>query len=138
MARRILGYALAAAVLAKGVLAEDILQTVGFTNCNPDSNITVEKVDITYNNNNKTVTFDVLGSSTKEQKVIAVLNVTAYGQNVYSNTFNPCDNSTFVEQLCPGIYTPITSVTMIYINIFDSPSWNLWSSGHSADSRRVC
>lgn len=104
MARRILAFALAAAVLTKGVFAEDILQTVGFTNCNPDSNITVERVDITYNNDNKTVTFDVLGSSTKEQKVIAILNVTAYGQNVYSNTFNPCDNGTFVEQLCPGIY----------------------------------
>lgn len=101
MARRILAFALAAAVLTKGVFAEDILQTVGFTNCNPDSNITVERVDITYNNDNKTVTFDVLGSSTKEQKVIAILNVTAYGQNVYSNTFNPCDNGTFVEQLCP-------------------------------------
>lgn len=92
----------AAATLAKGVVATDTLSTSGFTNCDSDSSIQVNNVDIEYDKTSQEVTFDVAGSSSKEQKVMATLNVTAYGINVYSNTFNPCDNSTYVEQLCPG------------------------------------
>lgn len=83
-------------------MAADTLSTSGFTNCDDDSSIQVNKVDIEYDKTSQTVTFDVSGVSTEEQKVMATLNVTAYGINVYSNTFNPCDNSTYVEQLCPG------------------------------------
>ncbi len=92
----------AAAMLAGGVLGDDILQTIGFTNCKSNARVMVQKVDITYNNNNKTVSFDVQGTSSRVQNVTAVLNVTAYGNQIYSNSFNPCDRKTFVEQLCPG------------------------------------
>ncbi|KAI3400250.1 hypothetical protein diail_3631 [Diaporthe ilicicola] len=103
MARLVLwGAALAAAALTKGALAVDVLKTSGFTNCQTDSAIQVNKVDIEYNKAAGTVTFDVSGSSSKEQKVMAKLNVTAYGIDVYSNTFNPCENSTYVEQLLPA------------------------------------
>ena len=95
--------ALATAVCVQGVLGTDILQTTGFSTCgSQNADIEVKRVDIEYNNDNKTVTFNVLGTSNKEQKVTAILNVTAYGTQVYSNSFDPCDNSTFVEQLCPG------------------------------------
>ena len=50
----------------------------------------------------QTVTFNVAGTSKEAMNVTAVLNVTAYGTSVYSNSFNPCDASTFVSQLCPG------------------------------------
>lgn len=93
--------ALAATALTRGALAVDVLKTSGFTNCQQESEIQVRKVDIEYNKAAGVVTFDVSGSSSKEQKVMAKLNVTAYGIDVYSNQFNPCDNSTFVEQLCP-------------------------------------
>ncbi|KJR82574.1 uncharacterized protein SPSK_03042 [Sporothrix schenckii 1099-18] len=87
---------------AAATAATDILQTTGFNNCGGnDTTVTVQKVDIQYNNANKTVTFDVAGSSAKVQNVTAILNVTAYGAQVYSNSFNPCSASTFVEQLCP-------------------------------------
>ncbi|KAI1180677.1 TRP-domain-containing protein [Nemania sp. FL0916] len=91
----------AIAFLAAGVLGNDILVTSGFDNCGNNSDIKVDNVDIKYNNADKTVTFNVAGSSAKEQNVTAKLTVTAFGQNVYSNEFNPCDSSTFIAQLCP-------------------------------------
>jgi hypothetical protein len=93
--------AVVAATLAKGVLGADILETSGFSTCNANSSISVQRVNISYNNDNKTVTFDVAGSSSKIQNVTAVLNVTAYGQQIYSNSFDPCSPGTFVQQLCP-------------------------------------
>ncbi|KAF7949492.1 uncharacterized protein EAE97_003001 [Botrytis byssoidea] len=83
------------------VLAAQTLTTTGYTSCLADSNISVQKMAVTYDNDAKTVTFDVAGSSTKSQNVTAEINVTAYGISVYSKTFNPCDSTTFVEQLCP-------------------------------------
>ncbi|ESZ99246.1 hypothetical protein SBOR_0389 [Sclerotinia borealis F-4128] len=83
------------------VLAGQTLTTTGYTLCLADSNISVEKMAVTYDNDAKTVTFDVAGSSTKSQNVTATINVTAYGISVYSNSFNPCKSDTFVEQLCP-------------------------------------
>ncbi len=90
-----------AGTLASQAWAGQILKTDGFSDCGNDSTIKVDKVDISYDNDNKTVIFDVAGSSAKEQNVTAVLNVTAYGNQVYSNKFNPCDKGTFVPQLCP-------------------------------------
>ncbi|KAF7959013.1 hypothetical protein EAE96_002533 [Botrytis aclada] len=83
------------------VLAAQTLTTTGYTLCLADSNISVQKMAVTYDNDAKTVTFDVAGSSTKSQNVTAEINFTAYGISVYSKTFNPCDSSTLVEQLCP-------------------------------------
>lgn len=93
--------ALAVAVLAKGVMGAEILQTSGFSSCNANSSVSVQRVNISYDNDNKTVTFDVAGTSSMVQNVTAVLNVTAYGQQIYSNSFDPCSPGTFVEQLCP-------------------------------------
>jgi hypothetical protein len=99
---RLLRLGLVAAVALPSLAAAgDVLETTAFTNCDREATITVQKVDIRYNADNKTVTFDVAGMNTKEQKVTAFLNVTAYGRPIYSNTFDPCANSTFVEQLCP-------------------------------------
>lgn len=100
--------ALVAALFAGGVSAGEMLKTTGFSSCGPNDSVSVQNVDITYNNDNKTVDFDVAGTSNKVQNVTAILNVTAYGQQVYSNSFNPCSPSTFVRQLCPsespGVY----------------------------------
>ncbi|KAI0489685.1 TRP-domain-containing protein [Xylaria cf. heliscus] len=88
--------------VATGVLGDDILVTNGFNNCNNNnSDITVDNVDIKYDNANKTVTFNVAGTSAKEQNVTAKLTITAFGQDLYSQEFNPCLPATFVDQLCP-------------------------------------
>ncbi|SPN97590.1 related to calcium-related spray protein [Cephalotrichum gorgonifer] len=92
----------ALAALSTGVLGEDILETIGFSSCqNGTATINVQKVDIQYNNENKTVLFDLAGTSSQEQNVTAELKVTAFGSEIFSNSFNPCDSGTFVAQLCP-------------------------------------
>ena len=99
--RRVL---LSALALSHVALGEQLLKTSGFTDCGSGgkgSDVTVKKVEISYNNDDKTVTFDVAGSSAKEQNVSATLHVKAYGNDIYSNSFNPCDSVTFIAQLCP-------------------------------------
>ena len=94
---------LASAALVPQVLGGNILHTSGFTNCgSSNATVKVNNVDISFDKSNKQITFDVSGSSTQEQKVTAELIVTAYGINVYSNTFDPCAEDTKVDQLCPG------------------------------------
>ncbi|KAI1092738.1 TRP-domain-containing protein [Rostrohypoxylon terebratum] len=93
--------AILATALASGVLGDDLLVTSGFTNCEDDSPIRVQKADISYNNADKTVVFDVVGTSSKQQNVTATLSVTAYGQDVYTNSFNPCEAGSYIQQLCP-------------------------------------
>jgi hypothetical protein len=94
--------AICATALATQAFGQQILNTNGFTNCESGTSIEVQNVDMTYDNSAKTVVFDVAGRSDKVQNVTAKLSVVAYGQEVYSNSFNPCDALTFVERLCPG------------------------------------
>ena len=96
--------ALASLALLPSVLGADILKTSGFSNCNNGtSTIKVNNVDISFDRNTNEIQFDVSGTSTKEQDVTAELIVTAYGIQVYQDTFDPCDESTKVDQLCPGM-----------------------------------
>ncbi|EKD15487.1 uncharacterized protein L3040_009185 [Drepanopeziza brunnea f. sp. 'multigermtubi'] len=83
------------------LVAAQILKTSGFRECLTASNITVQGLDIEYNNDEKSITFNVMGTSLRTINVTASLNVTAYGKKVYQNTFNPCDAATYVNQLCP-------------------------------------
>lgn len=94
---------LALGVLPAGILGADILKTSGFTSCLDDSAITVDRLNIQYDRSRGKVLFDVGGSSTKVQNVTASLIVSAYGKEVYSKDFNPCDEDSKVEQLCPGM-----------------------------------
>jgi hypothetical protein len=87
--------------LPVGVFGAQILKTDGFSSCGTNSDIQVQKLDISYDNSDKKVVFDVAGTSAKSQKVMAKLTVFAYGQEVYKKEFNPCDDSTKVDQLCP-------------------------------------
>ncbi|KAL7627798.1 hypothetical protein AAE478_001993 [Parahypoxylon ruwenzoriense] len=90
-----------AMAFATGVLADGVLVTTGFSNCEETSDIRVQKVDFSYNNEDKIVVFDVAGTSNKEQNVTATLSVSAYGQDVYTTSFNPCDGDTYISDLCP-------------------------------------
>jgi hypothetical protein len=87
-----------------GVLAGDVLKTDGYSSCQDDADINVHKLDLEFDRASKKITFDVSGTSEKEQKVMATLVVNAYGKEVYKNEFNPCDENTKMEQLCPGHY----------------------------------
>ncbi|KAJ5750943.1 hypothetical protein N7533_007971 [Penicillium manginii] len=92
------------ALLGLGVvpaLATDTLSTSGFNLCMTDSAIKVQKLDVTYTRSSNEVVFDVAGTNSKEQNVTATLTVTAYGNELYSKTFNPCGDEIHVERLCP-------------------------------------
>jgi hypothetical protein len=87
-----------------GVLAGDVLKTNGFSSClNGPSDIKVNKLDIQFDRSTKKIKFDVSGTNEKVQKVMAKLIVNAYGKEVYSKEFDPCDPGTKVDQLCPGM-----------------------------------
>ncbi|KAF7560852.1 hypothetical protein G7046_g3282 [Stylonectria norvegica] len=87
--------------MATTVMGGDILRTNGYTDCGTEPGMRVDKMEIIYNNKDKTITFDLSGFSEKEQNVTAVLSVTAYGNSVYNNSFNPCETKSYVPQLCP-------------------------------------
>ncbi|KAL8840928.1 MAG: hypothetical protein Q9170_001121 [Blastenia crenularia] len=87
--------------LPVGVLSADILKTSGFTTCLDNSAIRVDKLNIQYDRSKGSVIFDVGGTSAKVQNVTASLTVTAYGKQVYTKDFNPCDEGSRVDQLCP-------------------------------------
>ncbi|KAL7925172.1 TRP domain-containing protein [Trichoderma austrokoningii] len=89
------------AVLATGALGDQVLTTTGFTDCGSLPSITIQQLSITYDNDAKTVTFDIEGVSTVSENVTASLDVTAYGINAFTNSFSPCDPKTFVDELCP-------------------------------------
>lgn len=84
-------------------IAGQILKTSGVFSCLDNSAVKVDHVQIEYDNDKKTIVFDLAGTSLKSQNVSATLDVVAYGKSVYTKSFNPCDASTFVQQLCPGM-----------------------------------
>jgi hypothetical protein len=92
---------LVSSVFLNTVIADTTLSTDGFNDCGGDNSIKVNKVDISFDKETNKVNFDVQGDSEKEQEVTATLTVTAYGINVFSKDFDPCDDATKVEQLCP-------------------------------------
>ncbi|KAJ5455826.1 uncharacterized protein N7458_004090 [Penicillium daleae] len=88
-------------VVLPQALATDTLSTSGFNLCMQDSDIEVQKLDVSYTKSTKLVVFDVAGTNSKEQNVTATLTVTAYGTQVFAKTFNPCGSEIHVSELCP-------------------------------------
>lgn len=89
-------------IFVSSISAGDILETDGFSTCQDVATIHVEALDIQFDRTTNIVTFDVAASSAEEQNVTASLIVSAYGKQVYTKTFNPCDSDTYIQQLCPG------------------------------------
>ena len=87
--------------LPLGVLAADVLSTNSFSTCLDNSEIRVDKLDVSYNKNTRKITFDVAGESTTAQNVTAKLVVSAYGKQFYEKTFSPCDQG--MKEMCPGM-----------------------------------
>ena len=97
----VLATGLSTLALLPTVLGGQILQTNGFSTCGGDSSIKVNNVDISFDRSTSAVTFDVSGSSKESQDVVATLIISAYGKQIYSDTFDPCASDTHVAQLCP-------------------------------------
>ena len=86
-------------ILPVGVLGGNILSTTGFSSCMNNGTVEVKKLDVSYDKNSRVLTFDVAGSSEIVQNVTATLVVSAYGKQVYTKDFNPCD--TGMPEMCP-------------------------------------
>ncbi|KAL7935385.1 hypothetical protein V8C35DRAFT_271682 [Trichoderma chlorosporum] len=89
------------AMLMTGAMGDQILTTTGFVDCGSLPSITISELSMTYDNDAKTITFDIEGTSANSMNVTATLDVTAYGISAFTNTFNPCDPKTLVNELCP-------------------------------------
>jgi ML-like domain len=89
-------------LLLPAAMAAEILKTEGFRSCLDGAQIQVNKMDIQYDKATNKITFDVAGTSEKQQEVIATLIMSAYGNEVYKKEFDPCDEASKVDQLCPG------------------------------------
>lgn len=94
-------------MLPAGVLGANVLSTTGYSLCMTNGTVQVDKLDVSYNKNTRVINFDVAGRSTVEQNVTAKLTVTAYGQEVYTRSFSPCDQG--MDEMCPVPATTFAS-----------------------------
>lgn len=83
------------------VLGGDVLETNGFATCLDSNSIKISRLNLQYNKATNNITFDVAGTSEKEQNVTAVLTVTAYGRKLDQRSFDPCQEG--IKMLCPGM-----------------------------------
>lgn len=86
--------------LPVSVLTADVLSTSGYSLCSSNTEIQVQTLDASYNKNTKKITFDVAGSSASQQNVTLELVVSAYGKQVYTREFSPCDEG--MTEMCPS------------------------------------
>ncbi|KAF2487176.1 hypothetical protein BDY17DRAFT_341975 [Neohortaea acidophila] len=87
------------AALPAGVLAGDVLETTGFSQCVSDPQVQVTAFNVQYNKNTRNLVFDLAGTSKVAQKVTAELVVSAYGKQIYTRSFDPC--SLGLSEICP-------------------------------------
>ena len=87
-------------ILSTGVLAGDILSTNGFSTCTSDPSIKVSALNVQYNRKTRQLVFDVAGASEKAQNVSINMIVSAYGKQVYQDSYNPCTSG--LPEMCPG------------------------------------
>jgi hypothetical protein len=88
--------------LPAGVLGGNILSTSGFSTCVNDPSVKVNNLDVTYNKDTRQLDFSFSGESNEVQKVKATMIVSAYGKEVYTKEFNPCDSANEMPEICPG------------------------------------
>lgn len=130
---RMLAPLLLLGVLPAAVMGGDVISTNGFSTCSDDSDIQVQKMDIQFNKATNQVVFDVAGTSAKEQNVTASLIVTAYGKQVYQKDFNPCDQSSYVAQLCPGESNGLAPNVDACVDTMRSAGWKLLCGRNARD-----
>ncbi|OLL25492.1 Flavin carrier protein 2 [Neolecta irregularis DAH-3] len=82
--------------------AGGVLSSGPFIQCASGQNsIHISTFSISFDQDSNIATFDVEGNSDKQQNVTGSVVVTAYGKQVYTNSFDPCAADHRVAQLCP-------------------------------------
>ncbi|QIW99624.1 hypothetical protein AMS68_005142 [Peltaster fructicola] len=92
------------AALATVARAGDVLTSNGYQVCQDGGDFEIQKLDASFDRSTRVLNFNLSGTSSKMQKVTAILTIQAYGQQIYQTQFNPCDTS--IMGLCP---VPATS-----------------------------
>ncbi|KAF2151417.1 TRP-domain-containing protein [Myriangium duriaei CBS 260.36] len=82
-----------------------ILQTSSLATCQDNSKLTATLFDVVYTANNRTLNFDIIGTSTVTGNVTIDLRVNAYGLQAYKNIINPCTSN--LQGMCPMTAGPI-------------------------------
>ena len=81
------------------VSAIDLIESKSLNPCQTNSSFSASLFDVTFTPNNDTLALDVVGESSIEGNVTAILEVIAYGYTAVKETLNPCDMD--LEGLCP-------------------------------------
>lgn len=83
------------------VLGDNVLKVSSFSTCIANPEVSLNNVDIEYNQDSRNVTFNLSGTSAQSQNISGTIKVLALDKVVYTMDFNPCDPSKFIAQLCP-------------------------------------
>ncbi|RDW87967.1 hypothetical protein BP5796_03661 [Coleophoma crateriformis] len=97
------------------VYATDVLKLSSFSECVENPDIFIDRANIEYDSKTREIQLDIAGRSSKSENVTASLHVAAYGKQLYTNNFNPCDRESYVAQLCPvpvGNFAAATTQTI--------------------------
>ncbi|OJK00050.1 hypothetical protein ASPACDRAFT_52538 [Aspergillus aculeatus ATCC 16872] len=86
---------------ASQTLAADTLSTNGLSTCLTDSAIEVNNLDVTYTKSTNELVYNIGGTNAKEQNVTGSITIYAYGNQLYSKTFDPCGTEYYTAALCP-------------------------------------
>ena len=83
--------------------ATRLLESESLNPCQAVSGFTATLFNVVFTPDNGTFAFDVVGVSTISGNVTAVIDVTAYGINIYHDSVDPCDvtGSVDLSGLCP-------------------------------------
>lgn len=90
--------------IPSGAFGADVLSTSSFSTCLDDSEIKVDALDVSYDKNSRKLKFNVAGESKTAQNVTASLVVTAYGRELFTKEFSPCEEG--MTEMCPGKLKP--------------------------------
>lgn len=79
---------------------DDILETNGFNSCMNNSDITVQRMHLSFDRTTNIVNYNLAGTSNRVQNVKASIDISAYGHDIKNMSFDPCSPNK-VDQLCP-------------------------------------
>ncbi|KAK9474076.1 uncharacterized protein V1510DRAFT_374352 [Dipodascopsis tothii] len=89
----------AVALMAGAAAASNVISTGTYYSCSDSDYLDVSEFYLSYDKTSQNVTFNIAGTTTESLNVTATLEVTAYGKQVFSYSFDPCDYG--ISELCP-------------------------------------
>lgn len=85
--------------VAQLAMAESVIEASSLVTCMDNSLFSASKFEVTFTPDNRTITYEIDASVEIDGKVVAEVDIYAYGINIISKTIDPCDID--LVQLCP-------------------------------------